>query len=124
MGVNLFHMNREVNQEVERLVEKFIDASIKYGESIELGESKMANKQSSIIRKVRKQLVESCKLDLLIPSLKHNNDYVKLNAASSLIGILPDDARDVLGELQGRKGLVGFEAKMFLQEWYRGNIKI
>ena len=109
---------------MERLVEKFIDASIKYGESIELGEYKTANKQSSIIRKIRKQLVESCKLDLLIPSLKHNNDYVKLNVASSLIGILPDDARDLLEELQSRKGLVGFEAKMFLQEWDRGNIKI
>ena len=109
---------------MEGLVEKFINASIKYGEAIELGESKTANKQSSVIRKIRKQLVESCKLDILAPSLQHNNDYVKLNVASSIIGILPDDAREVLGELQSKKGLVGFEAKMFLQEWDRGNIKI
>lgn len=107
---------------MERLVEKFIDASIKYGESIELGESKTANKQSSIIRKIRKQLAESCKLELLIPSLKHKNDYVKLNVASSLIGLLPDDTKDILEELESRKGLVGLEAKMFLQEWNRGNI--
>ena len=45
---------------------------------------------------------------------------MKLNVASSLIGILPDEAREVLGELQSRKGLVGFDAKMFLQEWARG----
>ena len=37
---------------MERLAEKFIDASIIYGEAIEQGESKAANKQSSIIRKV------------------------------------------------------------------------
>lgn len=34
----------------------------------------------------------------------------------SLVGILPEDAGDVLGELQSKKGLAGFEAKMFLQE--------
>lgn len=109
---------------MERLAEKFIDASIIYGEAIEQGESKAANKQSSIIRKIRKQLVESCKLDLLIPSIKHNNDYVRLNVAASLIEILPDESRTVLAELQSRKGLVGFEAKMFLQEWDKGNIKL
>lgn len=109
---------------MEGLVDKFIDASIKYGEAIEQGESKIANKQSSVIRKIRKQLVESYKLDILIPSLQHENDYVKLNVASSIIGILPNDAREVLGELQSRKGLVGFEAKMFLQEWDRENIRI
>ena len=109
---------------MEELVEKFIDASIKYGEAIEQGESKTANKQSSVIRKIRKQLVESCKLDILIPSLQHENDYVKLNVASSIIGTLPKDAREVLRELQSRKGLVGFEAKMFLQEWDKGNIRI
>lgn len=108
---------------MEKVIEKFVDASIKYGKAIELGESKTANKQSSIIRKIRKQLLESCELDLLIPSMKHDNDYVRLNVASSLIELLPDDARAVLGELQNRKGLIGFEAKMFLQEWDRGNIK-
>lgn len=109
---------------MEGLVEKFVDASIKYGEAIEEGESKIANKQSSIIRKIRKQLFESSKLDILIPSLQHENDYVKLNAAASVIWILPNDAREVLEELQNRRGLLGFEAKMFLREWDKGNIEI
>ncbi len=108
---------------MERLVEKFIDASIKYGEAIELGDSKKANKQSIIIRKIRKQLLDSCELDLLKPGIKHNNDYVKLSVASSLIVILPDDSRAVLQELQNKKGLIGFEAKMFLREWDSGNIR-
>ena len=108
---------------MEKLVEKFIDASIKYGEAIEMGESKSANKQSNIIRKIRKQLRESCKVDILISSLQHNDDYVKLNVASSIIGLVPDDARMALEELQNRKGLVGFEARMFLQELDKGNIK-
>lgn len=109
---------------MERLVEKFIDASIKYGEAIENGDSKKANKQSGVIRKIRRQLLENCELDLLVSSVKHNNDYVKLNVASSLITIFPEDSKAVLQELQSKKGLVGFEARMFLQEWERGNITI
>lgn len=64
------------------------------------------------------------KLELLIPLVEHNNDYVKLNVASSLVVILPDKAIEVLKNLQNKKGLLAFEAKMFLQEWEKGNIKI
>ena len=106
-----------------RLVEKFIEASIKYGEAIENGDSKKANKQSGIIRKIRQQLLEGCELDLLASSISHSNDYVKLNVATSLIAVLPKESKEVLQELQNRKGLVGFETKMFLQEWQKGNIK-
>ena len=104
-------------------MEQFVDASIKYGEAIEQGDSKKTNKQSCIIREIRKQLLDCNKLDLLISSLQHNNDYVKLNVASSLIVILPEDSRKILQELQNRKGLIGFEAEMFIQEWDKGNIK-
>lgn len=108
----------------EKIIERFLDASIKYGEAIEVGDSKKATKQSSIIRKIRQQLTTSCELQLLIPSIKHDNDYVKLNVASSLMTILPNDSREVLQELQKKKGLIGFEAGMFLQEWERGNVKL
>lgn len=114
----------KMNSEMEELVERFIDASIKYGEAIEQGQFRIVNKQSGITRKIRKQLFDSSKLDILIPSLHHENDYVKLNVAASIIWILPDDARAMLEELQGRRGFVGFEAEMFLQEWDKGNIRL
>lgn len=108
----------------ENLIETFLIASIKYGEAIESGDHKKANSQSNTIRKIRKQLSTSCELELLIPCMQHENDYVKLNVASSLITLLPNDSKKILQKLEKKKGLLGFEAKMFLQEWEKGNIKI
>lgn len=108
----------------EKITQKFVHASIIYGEAIELGDAKKINSQSKIINKIRKQLATNGELETLIPILHHENDYVKLNVASSLITILPNDSQIVLQELEKKKGLLGFEAMMFLQEWKKGNIKL
>lgn len=108
---------------MKELIEKYIAASVNYGMAAEEGNSKEANKQSGIIRKIRKQLKESSCVDLLFSSLKHDNDYVKLNAAAALISAFPEEAKATLQELQTRKGLAAFEAEMFLREWEKGNIK-
>lgn len=100
----------------EKIIQKFIHASIIYGEAIESGDVKKVNSQSKIIRKIRKQLKETDELNILTPILDHENDFVKLNVAASLITISPDDSRIVLQELEKKKGLLGFEAMMFLQE--------
>lgn len=107
---------------IQKLIEKFINASIRYGEAIELGDSQKANLQSSIIRKVRKQLLDISELESLLPNMTHENNYVKLNVAASLISLFPSESKEILIELQKKKGLLGFEAKMFLQQWERGNM--
>lgn len=114
----------EVVIEKEKSMKKFVEASVKYGEAIECGNSQKANRQSKIIREIRKQLNETKELEILIPLLEHNNNYVKLNAASSLIMELPNKSIQVLEQLQNKKGLFALEAQMFLKEWQKGNIKI
>lgn len=109
--------------ENEKKVKIFIDASIKYGEAIETGDSQKANRQSLKVRKMREQLGACGQLKLLIPYMMHESEYVRLNVASSLISVLPYDSKNVLIDLEKRKGLVGFEAKMFLREWEKGNIR-
>lgn len=106
------------------IVEKFVDASIKYDEAIKEGNAKKANKYSSMVRTIRKRLKDSGQLNLLISSMEHENDYVKLNVACSLIYILPNESKEVLKRLTQKKGLPGFEAQIFLREWQEGNIKI
>ena len=108
----------------EKIIQKFIHASIIYGEAIESGDVKKVNSQSKIIRKIRKQLKETDELNILTPILDHENDFVKLNVAASLITISPDDSKIVLQELEKKKGLLGFEAMMFLQEWKKRNIML
>ena len=108
----------------EKLLQKFINASIKYGEAIEIGDSKKANKQSAIVRGIRQQLIASDELQILTPILQHDNDYVRLSVATSLIFIMPQESKRVLIELQNKRGLLAFEAEIFLQEWEKGNMKI
>ncbi len=106
-----------------KLLEQFIDASIKYGESVEEGTSRKTNRYSKIIRTIRSELKSKGELEILIPLLNHNNDNVKLSAATSLIWIMEQQSKEVLEELKTKRGLLGFEAEMFLQEWEKGNIE-
>ena len=104
------------------IVAKFVDASIKYEEAIKEGNSKKANKYSSVVRTIRKNLRDNGQLNILTAALKHKNDYVKLNVACSVIYIIPNEAEEVLKELAKKRGLAGFEAQIFLREWHAGNI--
>ncbi len=100
-------------------VEKLIEAAVLYGEALEKGNPKVANKQSEIIQQIRKDILNSKEFDVqeLIPLLSHSNDYVKLVVACSMIKAFPDVAEQSLRELSSKRGLSGFEAKMTLQEW-------
>ena len=118
---NLFHLNsKEII--LDKLMEEFINASIKYGEAIEKGDYRKANKHSQTVRRIRQQLKENNKLALLYDFMRHENGFVRLNVAASLINVSPKESRWILLDLQNSKGLLGFEAKMFLQEWEKEEI--
>ena len=112
-------------QNISDVVEVFVEASIKYGLAQEEGNSNMMNKQSRIIIRLRKELKKNSESGLkqLKPLLAHENDYVKLTVASSLIPLIPKEAENTLKELAMKRGLLGFEAQMTLQEWKKGNLK-
>lgn len=109
----------------DKLIEKYVKASIKYGEAQEEGDSKTVNKQSSIIRKIRAELKQDSEfgLEQLEPLLEHENDYVRLKTAFSLIPLFPVKAENVLIELSSKRGLIGFEAEMTFKEWQKGNLQ-
>ena len=112
-------------KDVDTVVERFVDASIKYGEAQEEGASRIVNKQSKIIRQIVvevKRDYESTdgKFDEL---LKHPNNYVRLHAAFCLLSHNPKEAEAVLVDISHMRGLLGFEAEMTLQEWKKGNLK-
>ena len=106
----------------QKCVVDFVDAAINYGEALEKGDSKHANCHSIRIIKIRGKLEADKQLLLLEPYMKDNNVYVRLCVASSLIKILPKEAKMIIEELSGIRGLVGFEAKMFIQQWDKGMI--
>lgn len=110
----------------DKFIEKFIEASVKYGKTMEAGNAKIANKNSDIIRKIRgkwKSNQEDVLEDLLL-LLNHKEDYVRLNAAFTLLPLSPDKAEAVLKELALKERCqLGFEAEMILREWKKGHLK-
>lgn len=108
----------------EKLISRYIEASIKYGKAQEEGDAKKVNKCANIIRKIRTELKKDSPIyvEKLEPLLVHENDYVRLKTAFDLLPILTEQAEEVLVELSNKKGLIGFEAEMTLEEWKRGNL--
>lgn len=106
-------------EDIDKIIEKYVKASIKYGEAQREGDSKTVNRQAAIVRKIREQLKQNSVygIEKLEPLLEHENDYVKLKTAFSLLPLLPNKAEKVLQELTSKEGLLGLEAEMTLQEW-------
>lgn len=109
---------------MDELIEKYVMASINYGKAQEEGDFDKQNKNTAILRKVRIKIKEnnSIYVKSLEQLLEHENDYVKLKSAYDLLPILTVKAEKTLMELSNRKGLLGFEAEMILQEWKIGNL--
>lgn len=107
-----------------KLIEEYVEAAINYGESIEKGNSKEANKNATKMHEIRNKIkqVENYH-NWFIPLLNHENDYVKLYSAYLLLQVVPEKAEIVLVELSKKRKLLGFEAKMTLKEWRKGNLK-
>lgn len=111
-------------KDIDKIIENYVKASIRYGEAQEEGDSKTVNKQSSIITKIITQLEQNSELglELIENLLEHDNEYVRFHTAFSLISIFPIKAENVLLELSSKRGLVGFEAELTLKEWEKGNL--
>lgn len=110
---------------LEKIVNEYLEACMKGEDAQERGDSKTYNKQQRIIQKIRKELKSNSEYGLgqLLPFLEHQNSFVKLETAISLVPIQPDRSKKVLLELSDTKGLTAFNAKMTLSEWEKGNLK-
>ncbi|SCM78471.1 conserved hypothetical protein [uncultured Sporomusa sp.] len=110
---------------LELILEEFVEACIKQEDSIKKGDSKTGNKQYRIIENITRDLKSNPKygLEQLTPFLEHSSANVRLNAATSLIPIFPEQAKNVLSILAEGRGMVAFNAEMTLSEWEKGNLK-
>ena len=109
---------------MDSLIEKYITASINYGVAQEEGNARKVNRNASAMRKIMKQIKmkDPCYVEKLECLLEHENDYVRLHVAFDLLPALTDKAEKTLLDLLNKRGLLGFEAKMTLQEWKKGNL--
>ncbi len=110
--------------ELEQIKKTFIDAAASHGEATETGDYNRGNKQYKAIVKTYKQLKDQKGgIEALHQLMYHSNLSVQSWAASVLLDIYTEEAEKVLQSIADGHGLVGFSAKMTLQEWKKGNLK-
>ncbi|THF82720.1 hypothetical protein [Cohnella fermenti] len=97
-------------------VDQFVLSSIKHGEATNKGDHKEANKSYKKIHKSAVNLLKEIETFTLL--LRHENPYVRLWSGSYLVRVdnAKDEAVTVLNNLTSEPGLLGFNAKMVLQE--------
>ena len=104
---------------------KFVEACTRWGHYDNYGISKQCNKEFKNIRKMYETLKQENRLDELLELLGHENPYVRLYAATYTLPIATQRAEQTLENLTGIiKSNVGFVARMTLQEWRNGHMKL
>lgn len=104
----------------------FINAAMSHGEGSETGNSKLTNKSYDklidIIRKYRS--IHGSEKELVLPLLSHQNSSVCTWAALFSLPIDEARAMQTLTSISEKSGIVSFSAKMTLEEWLKGALKI
>ncbi|QYR21275.1 hypothetical protein KZ483_26945 [Paenibacillus sp. sptzw28] len=105
---------------------RFIEACSNHGEGTESGNYKKANKAAHKIFDIVTELKKQNNLEYLFKFIEHDNDSVRLWSSSYLLDIDNENrAIDTIKKLIGKpKSLVSFSAKVTIDEWEKGTLKM
>jgi hypothetical protein len=103
---------------------KYIDAAIIHGKTTMIGDYKLGNKQVLIMHNIYKLLKSSEEgRDILRSIMFENDPSVRTWAARDCLPYFPKEAERVLNEIQKLDNIFGFNAKITLNEWKKGNLR-
>lgn len=103
--------------------QEYIEAAIKQRDSSYSGDSKIANKQYRILKRIYKQIEEDVvDRKILLELLNNDNISVRGWAAAHMLGLGFEVAlaEKELERIAVDPGMVGFSAKMTLKTWKQG----
>lgn len=109
------------------LKNSYLEACIRHGEASEAGDHKEANKAYKDLMKVLQNMRKTPDQGVgdLISLLEEQNPNVICWAATHLLPMREDLAKQHLGRLAaGEESLAGLNAKMVLQEWGAGRLRV
>ena len=110
---------------IELVISTIIDSSKKHAIASENGEYKIANKNFDIVKKAVVYLRENNGINNLKQLLTYDDESVKLMAATYLLKHFEKESIDVIENIAFQTiSNQSFNAKMILQEWYKGNINL
>jgi HEAT repeat protein len=115
-----------VRRSIENILKQYVESACEHGVATESGEFEKANKNYKKNEKAFKKLLEFGKegCEELTNLLNHQNPYVKLSAATHLLSTKNKESISILKKISKESGIVGFNAKMVLKEWKKGNLEI
>lgn len=96
-----------------------------HGQCTISGDFKTGNKAYKKAEKIKKKLYsfgENCYVKSLLKILENKDADVKQFAATDLLPLEPEIARDVLTEISKLPNLIGFSSEMVLKEWDKGRL--
>ncbi len=113
-------------QNIQGIINSYVESAINHGNSTMQGDSKLANKSYDEIIKNIKNLRTfgdegNLKLEKL---LKHDNESVRLWAATHSLKCNEKQAKSTLGSLAKSEGILSFNAEMVIIEWNAGRLDI
>jgi hypothetical protein len=111
-------------EDLNILINKFIDATIIHSIESEGGDYRLANKNFNIAVKCICKIKEfEGWVDVFKNLLDHENASIRVNAAYILLPIHSNLAKKTLRKCKSAPKGVGFTAKIILKEWKSGDLK-
>ena len=110
---------------LNKLIDKFIEATEIHGKESRTGNYKLANKNYKIAEKCYKEIKSFGEdgYNEIAKLLLHENGHVRVGAAYHLLPVKSEIAVKVLKESIGLSEGIGFIAGMILSEWEKGKLK-
>jgi hypothetical protein len=103
---------------------KFEEAAAKHAEATEQGNYKIANKNYATIVKSVAFLKEKNEIQKLSEFLTHNSIGVRMWAATYLLPVIENEGLRVLKQIAEGDNIHSFTAKITINEWEKGNLKL
>ena len=104
------------------LLNNFRAAAVDYGEALEIGDHKSANKAARLGGKLKKEIVArgDKPVETLVKLLDDGDPWIRYAAAASTLDIEPERAYRVLTELQALPKAIGAAAFTVIRMWETG----
>jgi len=107
--------------------DRYVAETVEHGRCTENGNFRKGNaafdRMLAVLAELRRHVDRG--ESVLVELLDHPNEWVKLGAATHLLPLREELANAVLEKLaSGPRSMIEFNAKMVLQEWRNGSLKV
>ena len=122
--MNLDEGASEPNDVIARLLDEYVTSAIAHGQATLSGANREGGRHADNIARLYSAIrsLGTVARQSLLALLEHNDHSVRVWAAAHSLEYAPEMAKPVLEVEASRPGMIGFSAKMTLEEWRKGRL--